>query len=129
MTLLDRIAALGVEVVIDDEGHYGPAVYSDDWREAHAAGRKPTYVPHPATHSVLELARQVDSSNVQIAGLAGVFKDLVAGSGFELEAPILAHDDFERLESAGLQDRDVGPFLRRMRELADAQPKESRQEE
>ncbi len=35
----------GLKVTVDDEGKYGPSTYSDDWKEAYEAGRKPTYTP------------------------------------------------------------------------------------
>ena len=47
ITLLDRMAKLpGLKVTVDDEGKYGPHLFSDDWEEATKAGRKPTYRRH-----------------------------------------------------------------------------------
>jgi hypothetical protein len=116
ITLLERVAELPtVKVDICDEGHYGPATYSDDWREAYAAGRKPTYVPHAATHSVPTLLKELGDYNAMIAAFSGAMKD-ACGNGFD--SPILRYANFEQLEFNGSKSEEVGPFLETMAQLA-----------
>lgn len=60
ITLLDRIAKLpDVRVRVDDEGHYAPSTYSDDYQEAYEAGPKPTYRRHKGRYSPAALAKEV----------------------------------------------------------------------
>ncbi len=60
ITLLERIAELPmISVEIDDEGKYGRSHYSDDYREARTAGRKPTYVWHTGKYNVKALVEEI----------------------------------------------------------------------
>jgi len=119
ITLLDRMAKLpGLKVAVDDEGKYGPSVYSDDWKEAYAAGRKPTYRRHKGRYSPAALAKEVGEWNAMIAGFAGALSDALAGSGMELEAPIKDFPDFDHLELKGQNLKYLDPFLKAMKALA-----------
>lgn len=97
--MLEYAQELGIQVDIDDEGHFGPAHYSDDWREARAAGREPTYVDHPATHNIKELVQQVGDYNQLIAGMAGLMRDAAGARGMEMESPIFQFPNYEHLEA------------------------------
>ena len=102
ITLLDRMAKLpGLKVTVDDEGKYGPSTYSDDWKEAYDAGRKPTYRRHKGKYNPASLAQEVGEWNTMIAGMAGPLSDALAAKGIQLEAPIKDFADFERLEFKG----------------------------
>lgn len=117
VTLLERAAKLpGLRVTIDDEGHYGPAVYSDDWQEAREAGRKPTYVKHKATHSIPALLKEVNSSHEMLAAFAGALRDINPA----VEAEIAKRPDFEALEFRGRKNNDVDDFLRQVATIAKA---------
>lgn len=119
VTLLDRMAKLpGLKVTMDDEGKYGPSVYSDDWKEAHASGRKPTYRRHKGQYSPAALAKEVGEWNTMVAGLTGALTDALAGTGIDLEAPIKDFQDFERLAFTGKKKKHVAPFLKAMKALA-----------
>ncbi len=112
ITLLDRMAKLpGLKVTVDDEGKYGPSTYSDDWKEAHAAGRKPTYRRHKGQYNPAALAKEVGEWNTMIAGFAGALNDALAGSGIGMEAPITDFPDFEQLEFKGRGSEVPGPVL------------------
>jgi hypothetical protein len=112
ITLLERIGELpGVKVHINDEGHYGPAYYSDDWREAREAGREPTYVEHPATYSVEVLAKAAGEDTAMLAAFFGALKDALGNRGGQLISEIQAYPDFELREFRGSQDPDLQPFL------------------
>ncbi len=116
VTLLDRIGVLPtVAVDIEDEGHYGPSTYSDDWREARAANRQPTYIWHPATHSVPTLLRELGDYNAMIAAFAGAMND---SCGDSFQSPILQFENFESLEFQGGNSEALGPFLEAMSALA-----------
>jgi hypothetical protein len=118
VTLLERIGKLpGVRVRIDDEGHYGTATYSDDYREAYAAGREPTYVFHKATHDVGLLAKEAGEDLSRLAAFAGAFSEM-AGDGQVVEAPIKSFANFEHLEFKGHQDKEIAPFLEAMAKIA-----------
>jgi hypothetical protein len=120
ITLLDRMAKLpGLKVTVDYEGKYGPSRYSDDWKEAHEAGRKPTYRRHKGLYNPAALANEVGEWNTMIAGITGVLNDALAG-GVELEAPIKKFPDFERLEFKGRNLKYIDPFLKAMKNLAKA---------
>ena len=97
--MLEYAQELGIQVDIDDEGHFGSAHYSDDWREARAAGREPTYVDHPATHSINELVQQVGGYNKLIAGFAGMMREAAGAKGMEMESPIFQFPNYEHLEA------------------------------
>lgn len=121
VTLLDRITKLpGLKVTLDDEGKYGRSVFSDDWKEAHAAGRKPTYRRHKGLYNPAALANEVDDWNTMIAEFAGALTDALAGTGIGLEAPIKNFQDFERLEFKGWKKKYIAPFLKAMKTLAKA---------
>jgi hypothetical protein len=116
VTLLERFGQLPtVEVDIEDEGHYGPSTFSDDWREAHAGNRKPTYVWHPPTHSVSALLKELGDYNGMMAAFAGAMKD-ACGSNFQ--SPIFGYSNFERLEFDGHNSESLAPFLDAMAKLA-----------
>jgi len=118
ITLLDRMAKLpGLSVTVDDEGKFGPSTYSDDWKEAYEAGRKPTYTRHKGKYNPAALASEVGSWNEMIAGLSGALSDALAGSGIQLEAPIKAFPDFEQLEFKGHNLKYLDPFLKAMKAL------------
>lgn len=118
ITLLERAGALpGLTVAVDDEGHFGASNHSDDWAEARAAGREPTYVDHPATHSVPTLLRQLGDYNTMVAAVVGTLKDTLGGA---VEAPILDFADFEALEFRGCRDEALQPFLAALRATAPA---------
>jgi hypothetical protein len=120
VTLLDRIAAIPTMAVeINDEGKFGPSTYSDDWREARAEGREPTYVWHPPKHDVRALADEVGSWNEMIAVFSGAITDALEGSGIEGESAIGGFPNFEQLEFRGSQDARLKPFLTAMRSIAD----------
>lgn len=119
ITLLDRMAKIpGLKVGIRDEGHYGPHTRSDDWEEAHAAGRKPTYRRHKGQYNPAALAKEVGEWNEMIAGFSGALSDALAGSGMQLESPIKDFADFERLEFRGRNQKHLAPFLQVMKTLA-----------
>jgi len=119
VTLLERMAKLpGLKVTLDDEGKYAPSVYSDDWKEAHEAGRKPTYRRHKGQYNPAALAKEVGDWNTMIAGFAGALSDALAGTGIGLDAPIKDFQDFERLEFKGRKKKHLAPFLKAMRALA-----------
>lgn len=119
ITLLERAAKIpGLKVRIDDEGHYGPSTYADDYEAAHAAGRKPTYRRHAGRKSPARLAEVVGESNTMIASLAGALSDACAGNGIGLESPIKAFQNFEQLEFKGANSKHVGTFLTAMKKLA-----------
>ncbi len=102
ITLLEKIGQFpGITVEIDDEGHYGPSVYSDDWREANAAGIAPTYVWHPGTYNVKTLCEQCGEYNEFVAAMAGALKDGAGKVGLSLDAPIFGFSNFENLEFKG----------------------------
>jgi hypothetical protein len=116
ITLLERIGQLPtVAVDICDEGHYGPAVYSDDWKEAYAAGRQPTYVPHAATHSVPTLLKELGDYSAMIAAFSGAMKD---ACGNDFDSPILRYANFETLEFNGSKSEELAPFLTAMAQIA-----------
>jgi hypothetical protein len=116
VTLLERIGILPtIAVDIEDEGHYGPSTYSDDWREARAANRQPTYVWHPATHGIPTLLRELGDYNAMIAAFAGAMKD---ACGDSFQSPILQFQDFESLEFHGSNSEALGQFLEAMAALA-----------
>jgi len=123
VTLLDRMAKLpGLKVRVDDEGKYGPSTYSDDWQEADAAGRKPTYRRHKGQYNPAALAKEVGEWNTMIASFAGALGDALAGSGVELDAPIKDFADFEQLEFKGQKNKKhLATFLHAMKELAKTQ--------
>ena len=77
ITLLDRMAKLpGLKVTVADEGKYGPSTYSDDWKEAQQAGRKPTYRRHKwkynRKYNPAALAQEVGEWNTMIAGFSAL---------------------------------------------------------
>ena len=99
ITLLDRMAKLpGLKVSLDDEGKFGRSYYSDNWREADAAGRKRTYRWHKGQYDVAALARQVGEWNEMIAAEVGRLKDLL---GPQLKSPITKFPNYEHLEASG----------------------------
>jgi hypothetical protein len=119
ITLLERMAKLpGLKVTVDDEGKYGPSIYSDDYKEAYEAGRKPTYTRHKGKYSPVALANEVGEWNSMIAGLSGALSDALAGSGVQMEAPIKDFPDFEKLEFKGQNLKYLKPFLQAMKSLA-----------
>lgn len=121
VTLLERIGRLPtVDVDIEDEGHFGPSTFSDDWREARAANREPTYVPHPATHSISTLVNELGDYNGMVAAFAGVMKDACVS---DFQSPILDFSNFERLEFNGHNSEALAPFLDAMAQLAKSQQK------
>jgi len=118
ITLLDRMAQLpGLKVTVDDEGRYGASTYSDDWQEAHAAGRRPTYRRHKGKYNPALLAQEVGEWNTMIAGMTGALNDALAGSCMDGEAPIMSFPDFEQLEFKGRGLRYLAPFLKAMKTL------------
>lgn len=118
ITLLDRIAKLpGMKVTVDDEGKYGPSKYSDDWKEAYEAGRKPTYRRHKGQYNPAALANEVGDWNTMIAGFAGALSDAVASNGMTLEAPIKDFPNFEQLEFKGRNIKHLDPFLKAMKSM------------
>lgn len=79
--LLAEIKTLGIEVEIDDEGGYWP------------------------DRDIAELRRRIDRMNGLTAALAGALKDEAEeGNASALQAPILAHPDFERLEAEAISN-------------------------
>jgi hypothetical protein len=122
ITLLDRMARLpGLKVVVDDEGHYGAGTRADDWDEARAAGRRPTYRRHRGRYSPVALARTVGEWNEMMSGFAGALGDVLASRGVEGTAAIKDFPNFEQLEFRGRQRRCLAPFLQAMTTLAKAQ--------
>lgn len=120
ITLLDRIAKLPtVKVEVCDEGKYGRSHYSDDWRQARAEGRDPTYVWHEGRYSVPALAQELGEWNEMIAAMCGGLNDMlkVSGSPLTLESPITGFSNFEHLEFKGRENPDLLPLLRAMDEL------------
>jgi hypothetical protein len=116
VTLLERIGKLRtVTSEIEDEGKYGPSTYSDDWREAYAENRKPTYIWHPATYNVPTLLSELGDYNGMIAAFAGAMND---ACGTTFESPILQFQNFESLEFQGHNSEALGPFLEAMATLA-----------
>jgi hypothetical protein len=120
ITLLERMAALrGLSVKIEDEGNYGPHTFSDDYREAYDAGRKPTYVWHPGQYNVAKLAEAVGEWNSFIAAFGGALKDAASPQGMHLETAIGKFQNFEQLEFKGCQNPDIKPFLEAMRTVGE----------
>jgi len=105
ITLLERIGEIpGVEIVIDDEGKYGPSIHSTDWANALREGREPIYEKHPGRYDPMALAEEVGRWNEHVAAVVGAFSDSFnPGDENTLEAPILDHPEFERLEFRGQQ--------------------------
>lgn len=119
ITLLDRTAKLpGLKVKVDDEGKYGPSVYSDDWQEAQREGRKPRYRRHKGLYNPVALAKEVGDWNTMLAGFAGALNDALASNGVTLEAPIKDFADFDQLEFKGRNRKHLTPFLNAMKQLA-----------
>ena len=119
ITLLDRIAKIpGVRARVDDEGKYGPSTYSDDWKEANDAGRKPTYRRHKGQYNPGGLANEVGEWNTMIASLGGALSDALAGSGIKLEAPIKDFPNFDQLEFKSRNLKYLDPFLKAMKSLS-----------
>jgi hypothetical protein len=81
--VIDLLAAgrrMGLEVEINDEGEYWP-------------GR-----------NLRVLRQNLDEMNGLVAGTAGALKDFYSDSGKpQVESPIFAHRDFERLEAEGAE--------------------------
>lgn len=120
ITLLERIAELPmIDVEINDEGKYGPANYSDDWKEAREAGREPTYVDHLGKYNVKALAEEIGEWNEMIAAFGGALKDTVAKTGMSVESPITSYSNFEELEFRGSNDANILPFLMMMKEITE----------
>jgi hypothetical protein len=118
ITLLDRIAKIpAIWVKVDDEGKYGSSTYSDDYQEAYAAGRKPTYRRHKGQRSPAALVKEVGEWNQMLAAFSGSLSDALAGSGMHLEAPIKEFADFEQLEFRGRNQKNLTPFLEAMKSL------------
>lgn len=118
ITLLDRMGKLpGLKVKVEDEGKYGPSTFSDDWQEAHEAGRKPTYRRHKGQYNPAELVKEVGEWNQLIAGFAGAFNDALSGSGMTMDAPIKNFPDFECLEFKGRNSKYLTPFLKAMKAM------------
>jgi hypothetical protein len=89
----------GVAVTIEDEGLYWPG--RDEW--------------------VLRI--HLDSYNQAVAGLAGALKDAAdLAGGPPVEAPILAHPQFERLEAEGVKalDGHLGEAMASIKRAPDA---------
>lgn len=117
VTFLELVGKLpGIKVKINDEGHYGPATYSDDHNEARAAGREPTYVDHPGTYSPSVLVAELGSAQEMIAAIAGALKDAV-GADCKVVAPIFNNPNFEQLEFRGQNRANVVPFLKALRRI------------
>lgn len=101
ITALEKMKELeGIEIEIDDEGKYGPSRYSDDYKEAYAAGKEPTYVWHPGKYSPAELIKEIGEWNEMIAGFGGALKDAV-GNQVKVDSPIFGYENFEHLEFKG----------------------------
>jgi hypothetical protein len=104
---------------MNDEGKYGPSNYSDDWKEAYANDRNPTYVDHGGKYSIKELIQEVGEWNEMIAGLAGGLKDLLEETGASINAPIAEFNNFEYLEFKGKGNSDtLSTFLKVMDQVA-----------
>ena len=115
ITLLERIGELPtLKVRIDDEGRYGPSRYSDDWREANAAGTKPTYRWHKGRYDPKALADEVGSWNEMVAGFFGALADRTKGA---VGSPIASFPNFEHLEFKGSQDDRLNAFLDALRSV------------
>ena len=126
ITLLEFAATVdGLSVHVEDEGKYGASRYSDDWREAYAAGREPTYVDHPGQHDIKALAQEVGEWNGMLAAFSGALKDTF---GDEVESAIARFPNYEHLEAAGWKDlsaEQVGAFLKMLKAMpkpAEAEP-------
>ena len=119
ITLLDRMAKLsGLKVSLDDEGKYGSSTYSDDYKAASEAGRKPTYRRHKGLYNPAALASEVGEWNEMLSGIAGALSDALAGSELQLEAPIKDFPDFEQLEFKGQNQKYLTPFLKAMKAIS-----------
>jgi hypothetical protein len=117
VTLLEKMQNIsGVKVNIEDEGKYGPSTYSDDYKEAYAAGLKPTYVWHPGKYNVKALVEEIGEWDTMIAAFAGALKDATGKT--KIESPIFQRSDFEALEFKGSQNPDIQPFLKKMAQAA-----------
>lgn len=97
--MLEHARELGIDVHIDDEGHFAESNYSDDYKEAYASGRQPTYVDHPATHSIKTLVENVGEYNVMIAGMCGMLKGAAGAHGMDMVSPITDFQNYEHLEA------------------------------
>lgn len=111
ITALERFRQLdGVQIEIDDEGKYGPSRYSDDYKEAYAANREPTYVWHDGLYSPKKLIVEIGEWNQMTAAFMGAFLDVAEKSGIDkqsIEVPITKFANFENLELRGQQDIDL----------------------
>ena len=99
--LLASLRNLGLQVELSDEGGYWP-------------GRDEK-----------ELRRSVDQMNGIVAAFAGALKDATdESSGTPLQAPILAHPNFERIEAEGAARHaaTVSQAAKIVRQLACARP-------
>ena len=115
VTLLDRIAKLPtVKVEINDEGNYGPSIYTDD-----PSVPKPHYYLHDGKYDPKALAQEVGEWNEMIAAQFGALNDLLGASGIKGSSPIHCFPNFEHLEFRGAQQEHLQPFLRGMAKLAE----------
>lgn len=111
VTLLERAAEIkGLRVTLNDEGHYGPAIYTDD-----PSAKKPKYTPHPGLYSPAALAREVGEWDTMVAAMAGAMKDAIGG---QVAAPIMDYPNFEALEFRGAQAKEIKPFLAGLADMA-----------
>lgn len=126
VTLLDRISDLPtLQVEINDEGKYGSSTYSDDWQQAKAEGRRPTYSWHEGKYDPKALTAEAGDWNGMVASYAGAFKDAASESGLSCDSAIGNFPNFEVLEFKGSQDKRIEPFLRVMKQIAeDSKPKD-----
>ncbi|MCE9552497.1 MAG: hypothetical protein K8T91_03845 [Planctomycetes bacterium] len=97
--MLEYAEELGLEVDVEDEGHFGPACYTEDVDEARAAGREPTYVKHPASHDIKRLIERCGVHNRLVAGLFGTLKDAMGENAQGMVSPIANYPNFEHLEA------------------------------
>lgn len=119
ITLLERAAKLpGLKVKIEDEGKYGPSTYSDDYKEAYAAGREPKYTAHKGRYSPKALAEEVVEWNEMLAATFGCLKDALGSDDVRCESPIADFPSFETLEFRGHKKQYLKPFLEAMKNLS-----------
>lgn len=115
--LLDRIAELPtVTVEINDEGKYGRSYYTDN-----PDAEERIYTWHDGQYDVKALVQEVGGWNEMIAARFGALNDVLKATKApgSLETPITDYPDFEPLEFKG--QRNVGPFLEAMKQLAEQQ--------
>jgi hypothetical protein len=113
ITLLEQVKKIEgfYALEIDDEGHYGPAYYTDDPTAA-----EPIYTWHPGQYSPKELVKEIGEWDAMIAAAMGAINDHAKTQGQVGSCPIMDRPDFEHLEAEGHKIVHVKKFLNALAE-------------